>query len=142
MENDFYSRPYSPVDDYDMVEEWWTAHHHPVVPVYHLPPVGFISGFDGLDMVAMWLRFDSHAPVCFIAHVVSLPGLLARETMTAALVGVEACKAFAQKRGMESLSIYAPRAIARYLFQAGFTADSRDLVNVTCPIRKEDLCLG
>lgn len=133
-------RPYSPTDDYEMVSDWFAAHGHPVVDNHLLSPIGFVAGFNGTDMVAVFLYFDRHVPVCFLGNIVSSPGLSAAEVADAGEAAIERCKDLARAYGTQQMRVYAPKAIARYARRGGFAIDASELVNISCSL-KEEVCL-
>jgi hypothetical protein len=135
-------RPYAPIDDYDMIAGWWIAHGHPVISDHLLSPIGFVAGMDGRDQVAVFVYFDRHVPVCFLGNIVSAPGLTAAQVADAGEAAIECAKDLARAYGTRVMRVYVPRAISRYAQRGGFQVDERELVNISCELQEEDLCLG
>lgn len=138
MATEYHVREYFAPVDYEMVTEWWASHGHPVVPAHHLPPIGFVAGIDGYDMVAVWIFFDRNAPVCFLGHIVSAPGLTAWQVANAGEAAIVIAKDFARSVGFEVMRVYAPKPIAYFASRGGFQVDERELVNITCALQKEE----
>jgi hypothetical protein len=143
MANRHSVRDYFAPVDYEMVAEWWEAHGHPVVPAHLLPPIGFIAGRDGMDMAAVWIYFDKHSPVCFAERAVTASGLGIREAADALTAAIEAAKEVSRNLGYALMMLRAPKAIARFAeHRAGFFADEREIVNMSCVLQEEESCLG
>lgn len=138
----FEVRAYCAIDDYEMVVDWWKAHGHPVIPDFLLPPIGFVAGVDGVDMVVVFLYFDRHVPVCFLGHMVSLPGMSALEVADSGVEAIEHAKDFARSFGSQVMRVYAPKGLVRFSHRNGFQVDERELINSSCELQEEELCLG
>jgi hypothetical protein len=129
------------LDDYDMVYDWWIAHQSYPVPLECLPEYGLVVHSEEAPILAGFVYFDLSTPVCFCAHLISAPGLAWAVTTRASEEILKEAKHYAYRHGYRVMTMYAPKAIARYAERnMHFIADERELTNLSIVLTQEVLC--
>lgn len=68
---------------YEIVSSWWKQHNWPVIPLSHLPQLGFVSFIDDIAAAAGWL-YQTDSAFCIFEWIVVNPEIR-REKRTLAL---------------------------------------------------------
>lgn len=133
------SRAFDPEFDYELVCDWWRARRLQPPLLEMLPDCGIvITDEEGVELLAVWLYFDTTTAVCLTAFVVTRPKLKLAETVAAHRAAWAAITERAQNEGAKYLRFYAPAAFGRYLVKEGFQADKRPLMNFSMELKPEE----
>lgn len=124
----FQLRQFNAARDYDMVAGWLDGHKGSTSqappPKEILPPLGCVVYWVGAhgkeDVAAAWLYTALGAPVCFLDHVITKPGLRPSLASRSLLVATEHFKATARSLGYALMITHTIAAIARYLRREGW----------------------
>ena len=118
--NPYLVREYTP-EDREMIEGWHHGHESLAPPEAILPKLGVVvHDPDGRDMAAMWLYMDNSVGVCFVEHIVTVPGIGPSQARKALERGLEYLRFYAASNDYGIIFIHTLPAIARRCEKLGF----------------------
>ena len=138
----FQIRVFEPGNDYAMICQWFEEHkkreafNETLVapPLELLPPIGIVvyrtDGWEKEDLAAVWLYQALGAPVCFVEHVITKPGLRMATTKLALIHCQKYLKGLALTIGCRLLIAHTLLPIARYLKRENWHEGERDMVSM------------
>ena len=127
MNNTVTMRPYIK-EDYDMICDWWAAHHRSIRPMHYLPKCGVICEINSKPASALFLHMDNSCGMCMIDHAVSRPKLSLANSMLAFKHSISCLRKVSREFGYHSVWICTYPGIARILARLGFYELSRNQV--------------
>lgn len=128
--------------DYEMICEWFKGHKRSfsdnteAIPKDILPPLGWVvfnvdvENNEEEELAAVWLYLAMGAPVCFIEHVITKPGISAKTAKLALLHVATSCKATALSLGYALMVAHTIPVIARYMKNQGWFKAADDTVTM------------
>ena len=128
--NPYLVREYSP-EDWEMIEKWHYGHGTIPPPAEILPKLGVIVHQPtGKDFAAMWLYMDNSVGVCFVEHIVTVPGLGPSQARQSLERGLDYLRSFAASNDYGVLFIHTLPAIARRCEKLGFNRMKEGLTSM------------
>ena len=128
-------------NDYEMIAGWHRDHklHHnseriPFLPKEAMSAIGQIAfrekGGEREDLAVMFLYLAQAAPVCFVEHAITKPGLPVMTSIRALLSLLACLKQLAKDIGCLVMMAHTIPAIARYMKRADWSESATGLVRM------------
>jgi hypothetical protein len=112
-------------EQYEMVANWWDAHHWHAVPKEFLSKTGLlIEDEDGTPRAAVWL-YRTDSPVMMAEWLVTNPDNSARESYVAVKELLENVKAIADNAGAYLMTFLQDESLVKVFQKQGFTIEDK-----------------
>jgi hypothetical protein len=117
-------REYHP-EQYEMVANWWDAHHWHAVPEQFLSKTGLlIEDDEGTARAAIWL-YRTDSPVMMAEWLVTNPDNTARESFEAVKALLENVKLIADSAGAYLMTFLQDESLLKAFQKRGFEVEAK-----------------
>lgn len=121
---------FRPDDHYEEICQWWRAQDWPVIPLNHLPQIGFLIFSDEEPAAAGWI-YQTDSAFCLFEWIVANPKVRRERRAEALEALIEAGKSAAKEMGFGVIFISArSQPLISRLKRHGFGSEDANMTNL------------
>ena len=120
---------------YEIISKWWKDQRWPIIPLSHLPKVGFVIYFDQIPVIAGWL-YKSDSAFAHLEWIVANPEVRGFRRSECFKALVDRVKRAANEMGFKSIiTSVQNRSLIKRLKSSDFTVTDEGMTNLIFNIK-------